>query len=340
MPVVYIDVVWLVNFVMDATILLTSSWIAKRPTHLLRICLGSLIGASYALLLFTPSLSALTTWVGKAIVSLLIVSISIPCKSWLELLRACVLFYFVAFVFAGVTIALHYAVPGVSVASGTVVSGRGLAFLTSVKSLALLIALPVSVGILKYSVRRVRQMQLRSATFYQVSVRMGNQSVQFIGMMDTGNQLRDPLTRHPVCMVDADVLAQVLPEPIRSAVSQGKELLHALEQVTDEAWMKRISLIPYRGAGGSQAMTVAFRPDEVELERDGRRILVVHPCLLAVHSEPLSVEGRFQAILHTELLTGDDGFEHEMVDAKAEHETTHPPSTALDSNSHHTSERS
>lgn len=335
MPVVYIDVVWLVNFVMDAAILFTANWIAKRPTRLARICLASLIGATYALLLFTPSLWMLTTWVGKAIVSLLIVAIAIPCKNWLELVRACLLFYFVTFVFAGATIALHYAVPGVSVASGTVVSHKGLAFMTSIKSLALLIAIPLSIGLIQVCVRRVRRLQLQSASYYQVFVRLSGRSVTFTGMVDTGNQLRDPLTRRPVCMVDAAVMAQILPNSIAHAICHGKDVVSALEQISDVTWMKRMSLVPYRGAGGVQHMTVAFRPDEVELERDGKRVLVTGPCLLAVHTEPLSVEGRFQAILHTELLTGDDGFEHEMVDSEAEHETTHPSATTLDSHSHH-----
>lgn len=335
MPVVYIDVVWLVNFVMDAAILFTVTWIAKRPTRLSRVCLAALMGATYALLLFAPSLWFLTTWVGKAVVSLLIVSIAIPCKNWLELVRACLLFYFVAFVFAGATIALHYAVPGVSVASGTVVSHKGLAFITSIKSLALLIALPVSIGLIQVCVRRVRRLQLQSASYYQVHVRLADRSTTFTGMVDTGNQLRDPLTRRPVCMVDADVMAQILPESVAEAICQGKDVVSALEHITDVAWMKRMALVPYRGAGGVQHMTVAFRPDEVVLEREGTRLQVTGPCLFAVHTEPLSVEGRFQAILHTELLTGDDGFENEMVDSEAEHETTYSPAITVDSNSHH-----
>lgn len=333
MPVVYMDVVWLVNLVMDAAILAATGWIAKRRTRYFRILAGAFVGATYALLLFAPSLSVFTTWFGKAVVSLVMVYVALPCKTWLELLRTAALYYFVAFVFAGTAVALHYAIPGVSVAGGSIVSGHGLAFATSVKSLGLVLAIPLSYGIIRYSVGRARRLQTRHVSLYHVSVDILGCQISFVGLPDTGNQLFDPVSRKPVCLVDASVFVDILPQPIASAIRRNQDVLTALRDVADPDWISRITLVPYRGAGGTQTLAVAIRPDRVILAQDGCTSQVRVPCLLALHLEPLSVEGRFQAILHTEILTGDDGFEEELVDSETEHEAAHSSAAALDSHS-------
>jgi stage II sporulation protein GA (sporulation sigma-E factor processing peptidase) len=331
MPVVYIDIVWAVNFVMDAVILMTSGWIAKRPVKPGRILLGSFIGACYALLLFVPSLSALTTWYGKAVASLIMVGLALPCKSWLELARVSVLFYFVAFVFAGAAIALHFALPGVSVASGTVIAHHGVAFLTSLQSLALLVAIPVSVAVIRYSTARVKALNLRHATLYDVTAVFNEVSANFVGLMDTGNQLRDPISRKPVCLVDGRVMKALLPRKLAEQLDAGSNMIDALQDIGETNYVGRLTVVPYRGAGGLQKVTIALRPDSVQLYKDKELVAMSRTCLLAVHEEPLSHEDRFQAILHTDLLTGDDGFESDFITSKNQYEASNSSATAMDS---------
>ncbi len=336
MPIVYVDVVWLVNAVMDAVTLLTTCWVLKVPTKLWRIAVGGIIGACYALLLFAPTLSTLTTWPGKAVASLLVVGIGVPWRNWLQLARACLTYYLVAFVFAGAAIAMHFAVPGTSVTSGAVATGHGLAFETSLESLALLVSIPCGVGLLQFTLKRAQRSRQTHASLYTVHATIADRRCSFVGLVDTGNQLRDPLTRRPVCMVDASVMRQLLPEALAEALTTDDDVIANLQKCAGVPFSERLSLVPFRGAGGRQQLAIAVRPDSMELDRDGKRTAVSVPCLLAVHHEPLSVEGRFQAILHIEVLTGVDGRENDTVAKTAEHEVAHTAATVLDPDSHQT----
>jgi stage II sporulation protein GA (sporulation sigma-E factor processing peptidase) len=337
MPVVYIDVVWLVNFAMDAVLLGCSAWISRRPLRLWRVLGGAVLGSMYAVLLFFPPLAPLTTWPGKAIASLAMVAAAIPCRSWLELLRVAVTFYFVSFVFAGAAIALHFAVPGTTLAGG-VVAGNRLAFATSLQSLALLVAIPLVLAMLRYVTYRLRESARQAGGLYPARLVFAEHVIELVGLVDTGNHLRDPVTRKPVCLVDARVLASVLPDALRQAVERDADLLAALEQVDDPGWYGRFALVPFRGAGGAQQMAVAVRPDRIEFGRGG----TWRPgadCLVALYPGELSSEHEFQAILHTAVITEADGFEELPTASKDSTRMADAAAIVVDSDSSHPGRR-
>lgn len=325
-PVVYIDVVWLVNFVMDAAILWTTCWIMKRRVRPMRLLLAALIGSGYALLMFFPPLSLFTTWAGKGLVSLWMVGIGIPWRSWLDLGRTVAMFYFITFVFAGAAIAVHFAVPGVSVASGMEVAGRHIAFMTSVRSLGLILGVVLAIALLRFSVQRVRRMHLRSHQLHGVRARIDGREVKFIGLDDSGNQLRDPVSRRPICLLDLSILTQVLPSDLSAALGGGQDMLTALSSIQESRWMRRISIVPYRGAGGTQQLTFAVRPDLVEVEVDGVWGQAATAVLLAAHPGKLSLDNQFQAILHIEAIARDDSIE---TNDTTRRETQNSAATAL-----------
>ena len=330
MPVVYIDVVFLVNVVMDAVLLWTTGWIAKRALRNWRVFGGALLGASYALLLFVPALSILTTWPGKALVSVLMILTVYPTRNWIEILRMTLLFYFVSFVFAGATLALHFAVPGASVTNGLVLTNQRYAIVTSFAGLTLVAAIPVSFYLIRYSFMRVRQIRVQAGMVYRIAVHMGGQRVEFTGLLDTGNRLRDPVSQRPVCLVEGAVMKPLLPRELHPVLDRQGDLVQALGQVTDFEWVNRVSLVPFQGAGGIRRITIAVRPEQLEVwQKDSWKTVGV-PCLLAVHNEKLSLDNRFQAILHTDVITGDDGFEGNFTSTRIEHETPDSSTTLVD----------
>ncbi|WDL97438.1 sigma-E processing peptidase SpoIIGA [Alicyclobacillus sp. ALC3] len=328
-PVVYIDVVWLVNFLMDAAILWTTCWIMKRSTRPRRLLLAALVGSLYALLMFVPHLQLFTTWAGKALASLWIVGLGVPWRNWLDLGRAVAMYYLVTFVFAGAAIALHFALPGVSVASGVEVATHRLVFTTSVKSLSLILGVVLGAGILRYGVGRMRRMQMQKATRVAVRASIGEREVTFTGLVDTGNQLRDPISRKPVCLVESQVLANLLPDALSSLQSPKADMLDALSGITDEAWMRRISIVPYRGAGGTQQLTFAVRPDTVLIQGESGWYPAATEVELAAHEGALSLDDQFQAIMHIEAIVRDDSIETHDTHR---HQTQDTVAAALDRN--------
>ncbi len=334
MPVVYADVVWLVNFVMDAMLLATSAWIAKRDRRWRRILLGALIGSAYAMLLFLPRLSTLTTWPGKAIASLIMVYVAIPHRGWLDLLRNCALFYFVAFVFAGAALAMHYAIPGVSMAGGTIVGGKHLAYVSTTKSLSLVVAIVLGTMAISYATKRASRLRRLETSLLLARLSFNGSSVEFMGLADTGNQLRHPLTGRPVCLVELGVLGPLLPDGLSEALVRGEPVYDAMSQL-QEGLAARFTVVPLRGAGGNQTFCLAFRPDGLTFASDDGKETAAGACLIGIHVEPLSADGRFQAILHIDAITGDDQFEDSRP-ADGQHQAPDPTAALVDSDSSQT----
>ncbi len=331
-PVVYIDVVWGVNFVMDGVLLLTTCWILHRPVRIWRITTATIVGASYGMLLFFPVYTVLTNWFGKAVITIVMVGIGVGWRNFLDLARVCVIFFCVSFVFAGAAIALHFALPEVTIAKVGAVAGNHISIITSMETLTLFVTLPIGLFGTQYVIRHMRKVGARAGLFYTVFAKFGACQVGCTGLMDSGNQLRDPVMRRPVIFVDADVMLPILPKELAKAIQCGKDPVLALSNLTQQEMETRFTLVPYRGAGGVQQLAVAVQPDEVVLERSGHQYPVKEHCLFAIHRAPLSIDKTFQALLHIELVTGDEKFEVSHESTGNQYEVTDSTSTVVDSN--------
>jgi stage II sporulation protein GA (sporulation sigma-E factor processing peptidase) len=333
MPVIYIDVVWLVNFVMDGVLLLTTGWILHRRIRPWRLAAGACIGACYALLLFFPEAAFLTNWMGKAIMTLVMVNVGIGRHSWIDLIRVCLVFFGVSFVFAGAAIFMHFAFPTVSISKVATISGNKIAVQTSMESLVLLVCIPLGVASLQYLVRHMRKASSRAGLIYTVSVKFGDFEVECTGLVDSGNQLRDPIKRRPVNFIDADVVLPMLPLRLAEAYQKGHDPVLTLGEIASEDIRSKFSLVPYRGAGGVTHLAIAMVPDLVFLKRAGREYKVSAPCLFAIHPSKLSVDKSFQVLLHFELVMGDEAFEVSHGQKPNQHEAADSSPIVVDSDS-------
>lgn len=332
-PVVYIDVVFLVNIVMDAMLLWTTGWLMKRKLRFRRILLGALLGATYALLLFVPSLSLLTTWPGKAVVSVVLVYVALPRKNMLDLARLVVVYYFVSFVFAGAAIAIGFAVPGESLHNGIAVSGKGIMFATSGETLALMVAVPLCVFGMQRMIQHIRKVQRQGQFLCSVEALFDDMTIRFKGLLDSGNQLYDPVSRRPVSFVDMDVLLPVLPNEVQERLCSGEDIMSAVAAM---ATSQKFTLVPFQGASG-RGLTIALKPSAIRLVTSkGSFVEVTEPNLLAVYPGHLSGDDSFQAILHMDLMNGDDQVEEIPDTSRPQDEVAYTPPTALHSNSSQT----
>lgn len=331
MPVIYADVVWIVNLGMDAAILLATCIIVKRKIRPWRLTAGALFGATYALVMFVPHGALFTTWIGKALASLLMVLIVLPYRNLLELARNTAVLYAVTFLMAGAVLAMHFAVPAMTLASGTIVHGGRVAFATSLGGMAIVVGVPISLWLLHMAVGRARRVKNMASSLCEVRAVVGGQAVEFTGLLDTGNQLRDPLSQRPVTLLDADIFKKLMPAAVGVLLEAPGDLMTRLSKIGHlGATAPTLSLVPYRGAGGAETVTVAVKPDRVELRLPDGSVRVAGPCLLAYHARPLSGDGRFQAILHPDMTLGDDRDEEDMGNVESQSKTSHATAATLD----------
>lgn len=304
MKVVYVDVVWLINFAMDLVILLVTGWMAKKKVKRWRLLTGAVIGATYSLMLLLPDFTTTTfSLFAKLLFSCLMVLIVFGPKNVVEFLRFWGLFYLASFVLGGAAYGINALFYDTQAFGGMVFTSGKPSWIPSIGVPFIALSVPVVYVLGKTAWKRMERLKLREGNLWNVSVVIDGQAIRFTGLLDTGNGLTDPLTRLPVAVVEWEVLTPILPEALtQSYLEQRDPTLDLGNSDMDEQWQARLRIVPYRGVGGSMGMLLAFRPVEFVIEQKEQRI-TVEKVLIALNPKPLSSDKTYQAILPPECLS-------------------------------------
>lgn len=282
------------NFLFDYLLLWASAEVSRLPTSRKRLTLGALIGTAYfaAYLLaragVLPYFRALSLIPVVLLVSAGMVAVTFRGAPWRRLVAATGYFYLIGFAAAGAGMGAAFVVGSPS--QPHVVAG----FFVAVASILLMAELGWGVV----------QRRLWLHVFQlPVSVRFGGDDIQLTALVDTGNRLRDPLSGHPVMVVEVDALEPVLPPGLAHLIRQGEKAdLDALAQaVAGTPWAARLRIIPYHSIDREHGMLIGFRPDELTV-RSGSDTITAQDAVVGICRQTLDPEGAYQALVHPELV--------------------------------------
>lgn len=139
--------------------------------------------------------------------------------------------------------------------------------------------------------------------FVPIEITFGDKRIRVDALIDTGNQLRDPITGSPVIILEYSAVAPVLPDEVRrcfQAMEKG-DLGAISELMLASSWCQRFRVIPFSSIGQEKGMLIGFRPDEVRI-LEGKQGLTTNRVVIGVHNRQLSPEGAYRALLHPEIL--------------------------------------
>ncbi|MNJ51579.1 Sporulation factor SpoIIGA [compost metagenome] len=148
----------------------------------------------------------------------------------------------------------------------------------------------------------------------EVKVRIEDKTVLCTGLVDTGNQLKDPLTRWPVMVMEASLWDQVLPGDFlhKLAAEQADNLIMEWSDEELFPWRDRLRLVPYRGINKGSQFMIALKPDEVSITREGR-MMTTKRVLIGLDGGRLSAELAYRAIIHPALIEGIEEAEEDYL---------------------------
>ena len=99
---VYIDIVIIENLIINYFLILITTQIIGIKTKEINMFLASLLGSVYTLFIFLPKLNFLTNIIGKCIVVIIMMIISISRKKVAVILKASITFFMISFMFVGI----------------------------------------------------------------------------------------------------------------------------------------------------------------------------------------------------------------------------------------------
>jgi stage II sporulation protein GA (sporulation sigma-E factor processing peptidase) len=301
---IYLDVIWLLNFSFDLFLLLLTAIALKRKIFKLRILLSALLGSSIVLMMFSPLAFIATHPIGKMIISIIMVLLAFGFKRFRYFFQSLLTFYFVTFMVGGGMIGAHYFLQTEMSYLNGVLMTNSTGFGHPISWLFVLIGFPV---VWIFSRNRLEGLETKKIHFDQlVTVTIRVESTQFTinGLVDSGNQLFDPITRSPVMIIDTLKVQDYIPKLLVNQAIQD-DVMKSMSESGNEShpWEHRVRIIPYRVVGSEHQFLLGFKPDEVWIETKNEKIKV-HKTIVGLNRTKLSSEDEYECIVHPKMLQG------------------------------------
>lgn len=283
MTVIYIDLLFLLNFTANYLLLLVSGRMCARVLRRGVLALSAALGAVYAALIFLPGLGWLSAPPCRVGAGVLMVLLAYGGGRGLLRVSAC---------FFGASAALGGMIWAAELMGGHSLSlERGVLY-SYVDLRLLLLLLGICYALL--SVVSDRAFAHRRGELAPAVIRLGEETVRLTALLDTGNTLTDPMTNRPVLVADGSCCGPLLPVPL--PLDRPVEAMSALGGLG--GWR----LLPYRAVGVSRGLLLAVKADSVSVgDREYGSILV------ALSPTPVSDGGEYQALIGGSLACGKDG---------------------------------
>ena len=256
MRVIYVDVLAGVNLAMDYLLLAAVARLSGAYCTRPRLLAGAALGAGYAVASCLEGLAWLSLLPVKAIAGAGMVRTAFGARSAAELVRLTALFYLVSCAVAGGALALG------RVSDAAFFAGGGDYIDVPVRVVAAAAAAGWALtGLLFRGDAKARKSS-------RVHLDFAGRGADFSLLVDTGNDLSDPVSGRPALVLDRRAAARVL--PVEAAVPLAglrADNAPAVLAALPGAYRAQFQLLPYRAVGKESGLLLAFRPERAA--RDG-----------------------------------------------------------------------
>lgn len=261
---VYIDLVFILNFLFDLLLLFATGVILRRQTNLKKILTGSFVGSITIISLFIP-MNSILLFLVKILISILMVMITFGYKDIKYTIKNMFYLYTSSIILGGflyfLDIQFNY-------------NNEGLAFYfhgLSINFIALIILSPI---IIYAYVKQLKEMKENYSNYYNIDLYLKTgEIIPITGFVDTGNKLKDPYKKRPIILVN------------KSLINIDYESQHLL-------------LVPYDSLN-HQGILKCLIPDKIFIQGIGFK----KNFLIGISNEKINIDG-IDCILNTQVLEG------------------------------------
>ena len=271
---VYIDVLLGLSFIVNYLLIALTTRYLQIHVSLLRLLAFAGIGALYSTGYVVGQWNPVYGHLGQLLVAIVVLRVVLPHNDWRLRGKAAVTFILLSWVVAGAAFAIHH---------------MQQPYFSAVRWWVPLVAVGAAVLPARLAWQALLTQRWEEKNCVQVTVVVGKKTAHLVALLDTGNQLCDPLTGLPVLVAEQTALEGVLEEQVNWQETELESLAKA------ENWHNRLHVIPYRSLGKEDGLLVGFRPDHLLVYGPGG----MHSCqhvVVAVYQSRLSTSGGYQAI--------------------------------------------
>ncbi|MCU9612189.1 sigma-E processing peptidase SpoIIGA [Caldibacillus lycopersici] len=299
MPI-YLDIIWLLNFLFDSLLLFITGLILKRPLAKRKIFFGGLLGSLIIFAPFSPFAAILSSPIMKIVLSIIMVWVSFGFKKFRFFFTNICMFYLCTFAAGGTLIGLHYLFSFQFNLSNSLMLNSIRGFGDPISWIFIVFGFPLVLYFSRQTFDRFETAKIQFDQLVDVTIVINQQSVQLKGLIDSGNHLYDPLTKKPVMIVSLNHTKHLFPIDLLNVFENANNLWNLEGELMDE-WLKKISIIPYRVVGQENRLIAAVKPDQIIIQKE-EDVIQTNQLFLAFVNQSLSSDDTFECIVHPKII--------------------------------------
>lgn len=295
--IVYIDVIWLLNFIVDGMLLLLTAYILKRKWYWYRIVFGALIASSIVFISISSYAEIILQPIGKMIFSIFIILITFGFVRLKLFIKTLFIFYFATFMVGGGIVGLHYLF---SNQGENIITNKLMAFGDPISWLFVIFMLPI---VIYYSKKQIEEIEVRKVHYTDlvtVEIELCGEKIILKGLIDSGNSLCDPLTQVPVMILDISVLKSIIPNWLFEKSRMMNNFTFSKKEEEHPIFSK-IRLIPYKVVGSDNQLLLAIKSDNLKIIQSNHEMKITKVLIGLSHTK-LSSNNEFDCLLHPKML--------------------------------------
>lgn len=120
-------------------------------------------------------------------------------------------------------------------------------------------------------------------------------------IIDTGNFLREPISKLPVVVVEKRALEKVIPEYVLDNLDK---IING-QEIDLQDYVAKVRLIPFSSLGKENGMLLGIKADAILVETDEKSI-VLSNAIIGIYNGILNKMGKYQALIGLDIIEGDE----------------------------------
>ncbi len=208
-----------------------------------------------------------------------------------KLAKQLVIFYLTSFVFGGCAFALLYFIK-----PQNILMKNGVYVGTYPIKIALLGGL-IGFIITQISFKIVKTKLRKKDMIYKLKIEIFEKIIEINAMLDTGNLLRDPISKTPVIIIEKEKMYSILPAEI---LDNTEKIIGGEEFEFENKYISRFKIIPFSSIGKQNGIMLGIKADKVTIEKE--EIEENNNVIVGISQQKLS--DNYSALFGIDLLEG------------------------------------
>ena len=232
----------------------------------------------------------------KIILSFAIIYISFNSKTIKSFARELLIFYLTSFTFGGVTFALLY-----FISPGKVLFQKGA--LVGIYPLKMiLIGGIIGFIIIVISFKSIKNKIAKRDMMCIINITFEEKIVSLKAIIDTGNFLKEPISKKPVIIVEKNALKDLIPADILNNL---QDIINGKMEISKK-YLAKISLIPFSALGTENGLLLGIKPDNFMINYQEKTINNKN-VVIGIYDKKLSKTNKYNALVGLEIIDKNKG---------------------------------